>query len=119
MLKREEIQVKVIQRQNQSSEARGGKNWAPNLVIVLNQRKANVKFADVLTSNPLINSVLIPSCVKLPSQRLGGVRRSGGLVNIEDVMPVLLYEDDDDEEVDPVSNVELEVEDKMSLLEWV
>jgi hypothetical protein len=91
MLNREEIQVKVIHRQNQSSEARGGKNWASNSVIVLNQGEANVTHADVLTRNGmysyflsrignihLINSVLIPSCVTLPSQRLGGGRRSGG-----------------------------------------
>jgi hypothetical protein len=91
MIKREEIHVKVIHRQTQSSEARGGKNWASKSIIVLNQGEANVTHADILTRNGmksyflsltgnihLINSVLIPSCVTLPSQRLGGGRRSGG-----------------------------------------
>jgi hypothetical protein len=50
MLKREEIQVKVLQRQNKSS-GRGGKNLMANSVIVLNEGEANVKFADILTRN--------------------------------------------------------------------
>jgi hypothetical protein len=90
MLKREEIQVKVIQRHNQSSRDRGDKNWTSNSIIVLNQGEANVTRSDILTRNGmilfilsqkgnihLINSVLIPKCVTLPSQRLGGGRRSG------------------------------------------
>jgi hypothetical protein len=51
MLKREEIQVKVIHRQNRSSGERGDKNWASNSIIVLNQGEANVKRADILTRN--------------------------------------------------------------------
>jgi hypothetical protein len=92
MLKREEIQVKILKRQSRSSGERGDKNWKSNSIIVLNQGEANVKRADILTRNGmnssflsrklgsihLINSVLIPSCVTLPSQQLGGGRRSGG-----------------------------------------
>jgi hypothetical protein len=55
MLKREEIQVKVIHRQNQSSGGRGNKNWASNSIIVLNQGEANVKTADILTRNGIIS----------------------------------------------------------------
>jgi hypothetical protein len=55
MLKREEIQVKVLKRQSQSSGGRGGKNWASNSIIVLNQGEANVKTADILTRNGMIS----------------------------------------------------------------
>jgi hypothetical protein len=57
MLKREEIQVKVLKRQNQSSGGRGGKNWASNSTIVLNQGEANIKTADILTRNGMFSRI--------------------------------------------------------------
>ncbi|KAL3901742.1 MAG: hypothetical protein SGCHY_000370 [Lobulomycetales sp.] len=75
----EDIQVNVLSRKNPDSWGRRGQPTMPDSMIILNSGEASIKAADILTSNGnihLINAVLIPSSVVLPSRRFPGGRRS-------------------------------------------